>query len=420
MNESEGIPGTQGFGPRLPRRAPWLVSLAAAICGGEGAVLANLSSASYRIEPIAFGGGASQSSSAAYSSFSGIAGFVVGTGTSSDYTAHYGFFPSAGVVDVTGRFIFYNQSSWDGNSAAANANDDNAIATDKTALLPGGVSSFANYTSYSLGINGIMVDLPNGASPASSDFTFKHGNTSSPSGWALAPAPSSITVRSGAGVGGADRVTVIWPNNQIQKQWLEITVLSTANTGLSTPDTFYFGNAIGEANTGNTSPTRFTVTAADAILAINGTLNSAGITVVTDFNRNKRVNAQDALIAMNNSAVGTSALLRLNLGSGDAVPSGGSEARASLSLADESISSPPQILGRPEMTQNGLLQWFSGPVGVQPRLEQSADLSGGGRWEPVPDEWVVDYGAGIYQVVMPIDTQQRFLRLAPGEAERAK
>jgi len=410
----------RSFGRHHPGAVFLLGRLVASVSGWEGSALAGLTSANYTIEPVAFGGGASQSSSAAYSSFSGVAGFVVGTGTSSSYTAHYGFFPSAGVVDVTGRFIFYNQSAWDGNSAAANASDDSAIAPDKTALLPGGTAAFANYTSYSLGINGIMVDLPNGAAPTAADFTFRRGNTSSPSGWALAPAPSSITVRPGSGVGGADRVTVIWPNNQIQKQWLEITVLSTPRTGLSTPDQFYFGNAIGEANTGNTSPTRFTVTAADAILTINGTLNSAGITVATDFNRNKRVNAQDALIAMNNSAVGTSALLRLNLGSGDAVPSGGADTRAAFSLADEPFSLAPQIIGRPEMTQEGLLQWFSGPVGVQPRLEQSTDLSGGGRWESVPDEWVVNHGTGIYQVVMPIDTEQRFLRLAPEEAERAK
>lgn len=31
--------------------------------------------------------------------------------------------------------------------------------------------------------------------------------------WATAPAPVSITVRPGAGVGGSDRVTIIWPNS---------------------------------------------------------------------------------------------------------------------------------------------------------------------------------------------------------------
>ena len=44
--------------------------------------------------------------------------------------------------------------------------DDAAIATDKTALLPGETASLANYTSYSRGINGIMVDLIGAAQSA--------------------------------------------------------------------------------------------------------------------------------------------------------------------------------------------------------------------------------------------------------------
>ena len=44
-----------------------------------------------------------------------------------------------GQVDATivGRYIFYNASLWDDNKSAANASDDDAIAPDKQALLPG-------------------------------------------------------------------------------------------------------------------------------------------------------------------------------------------------------------------------------------------------------------------------------------------
>jgi len=42
-----------------------------------------------------------------------------------------------GNSSVVGRFIFYSGSSFDGNDPGINANDDNSIATDKTALLPG-------------------------------------------------------------------------------------------------------------------------------------------------------------------------------------------------------------------------------------------------------------------------------------------
>ena len=56
-----------------------------------------------------------------------------------------------------GRFIFYNNSAWDGD-AGASADDDKAIAPDKVPLFDGSNAIFANYTSYSRGINGIMTD----------------------------------------------------------------------------------------------------------------------------------------------------------------------------------------------------------------------------------------------------------------------
>ena len=37
--------------------------------------------------------------------------------------------------------------------------DDGAVATDKTVLLPGRTASFANVTGYAKGINGIMIDV---------------------------------------------------------------------------------------------------------------------------------------------------------------------------------------------------------------------------------------------------------------------
>ena len=80
-------------------------------------------------------------------------------------------FPVGGVItpgaanypdssSVAGRFIFYNQSSFDGNSAVQGTSDDLAIATDKTAYIPNNtLAVFGNITSFSRGINGIMVDV---------------------------------------------------------------------------------------------------------------------------------------------------------------------------------------------------------------------------------------------------------------------
>ncbi len=46
-----------------------------------------------------------------------------------------------------------------GSSRPSGASDDDAIAPDKEALLPGQAVTFANATSYEKGLNGIMVDL---------------------------------------------------------------------------------------------------------------------------------------------------------------------------------------------------------------------------------------------------------------------
>ena len=210
---------------------------------------------------------------------------------------------------VEGRFLFYNNSAWDGNDPGANASDDAAIAPDKSALMPSGTAIFANYSSYSRGINGIMIDISNlgdAGALSASDFAFKVGNSVTPSTWANAPAPSSVSVRVGAGVGGSDRVTIIWADGAIKKQWVEIEILATANTGLTATDRFYFGNAVGES--GN-STANARVNLADEIGARNNLTTSATITNVHDHNRDKRVNLADQILARNNLASGGTEIL---------------------------------------------------------------------------------------------------------------
>jgi hypothetical protein len=214
--------------------------------------------------------------------------------------------PSSSVV---GRHLFYNQSGtasplrYDGNDAAINANDDLAIASDKTALLPGQTATFANVSSYTKGINGIMIDLagPHGTITAS-DFTFKVGNNNNTDGWAAAPAPISISVRTGAGVSGSDRVELIWANGAVQKQWLQVTMLANANTKLADADVFYFGNAVGDSGLGD-SATQATVNATDELAARNNPANvltNVPITNLFDYNRDGAVNSTDSLESRNN------------------------------------------------------------------------------------------------------------------------
>ena len=213
-------------------------------------------------------------------------------------------------AQIVGRHIFYNNSYFDGDDPAANASDDGAIAPDKTPLLTGQTGAFANYTSYSRGINGIIIDITNLAGPPDAgDFEVRVGNDWTPGSWPAGPAPISVTVRSGAG--GSDRITLIWADNAIEKQWMQLTVKATANTGLLSDDTFYFGNAIGE--TGN-STFDAEVSAWDIINVRNNPhtlgVNPAAITEVCDFNRDRKVTPTDAILVRNN---GTSMFTALQL-----------------------------------------------------------------------------------------------------------
>jgi hypothetical protein len=109
--------------------------------------------------------------------------------------------------------------------------------------------------------------------------------------WIQAPAPASVTVRPHAGADASDRVTVTWSDGAIRDTWLRVSVLADAKTGLSQPDVFYFGNAVGE--TGN-SPLDAGVNALDfaAARASQGSVD-VSITNPYDFNRDRTVNAVD-------------------------------------------------------------------------------------------------------------------------------
>ncbi|NQU25423.1 MAG: M4 family metallopeptidase [Candidatus Nealsonbacteria bacterium] len=215
---------------------------------------------------------------------------------------------------VVGRYVFYNNSAADGNTLAADAQDDEAIATNKRPLLTvptrSGPAVAANYTSYSRGLNGIMIDvdnLPTTGQLSADDFEFRIGNSDDPTTWTPAPPPlavGGITVRPvdlrNDGTIDVDRVTIIWPDGAINNQWLEVTVLPTADTGLAASDVFYYGNAVAEAGD---STTDAKVTTTDLLLARNnprGFLSPAEITFPYDFNRDQRVDAIDVLLARNN------------------------------------------------------------------------------------------------------------------------
>ena len=192
------------------------------------------------------------------------------------------FVPAPPPARVAGRHVFYNGSAYDGRSAGADAADDGAVATDKAALLPGQAPSFDNITSYARGINGVMVDvagLPAGAGPTPDDFDVAGG-----------PAPTSVTVRRGAGVGGSDRVTLAWAGAAARNAWLRVTVKAGARTGLASPDVFSFGNLVGETGDAG-SPRRVGAVDVGSTRARTGALSN--LSGRYDFNRDGRVNSID-------------------------------------------------------------------------------------------------------------------------------
>ncbi len=212
---------------------------------------------------------------------------------------------------VRGRHVFYNHSAFDGHDPAANAADDAAVAFDKFALLPGQTAGFVNYTSYDQGLNGIMIDVEDLAgTPTVQDFAFRIGGTGpndeDPEAWPSIPLDPvaagydaarvpALSVRRAAGVGGSDRLTLVWANGAIRGIWLRITLKATAATGLPGDDVFYFGNAPGEGN--SPVPPFAVVNAADAADAVAHAHDPAAIDDPYDYNRDGRVDTADGAIA---------------------------------------------------------------------------------------------------------------------------
>ncbi len=181
--------------------------------------------------------------------------------------------------------------------------------SDKVPLLPGQSSTFANYSSYNLGLNGLVVDIAGlsaSTTPSQllSSLGFAQWDGIAAAGFVALPGTAipSVAISGGAGVGGSARATITFPDNTVQNTWLQVTVLANAITGLAANDVFYFGNVIGDVNIGNTA-TRLRVNELDTSALRNNQstgANSVGVTNLYDINRDGRVNALDTSIVRNN------------------------------------------------------------------------------------------------------------------------
>ena len=211
---------------------------------------------------------------------------------------------------VVGRHVFYNNSAFDTPTPTRpTAGDDDAIAPDKQALLPGGGgagggATFNSVTSYVRGINGIMVDVAGasagfGSAASAGDFLFEVPVDAAATAWRRVPAPSSISVRPLTETpAGIHRVTFTWPDHAIKNTWLRVTALPNMRTNLPRPDVFYFGNLVGETGDNAGAPR---VNALDAF-ATRRALSTRAVELSNrfDFNRDGRVNALDVMAVRSN------------------------------------------------------------------------------------------------------------------------
>ena len=236
---------------------------------------------------------------------------------------HNGSPGEAATAAVLQRHVFYGGSSF-----------GNAIATDKTAFLPGDNATIENITNYSGGINGLIVDLahaPGAATLAIADLGLAVGNNDDPTTW-MAASEAALDVLTGGGRGGSDRLVITWAENAPKNTWLEVTIPGggghqTTTTGLAIDDVFYFGNAAGD--TGNSQADTL-VNAADVIAIRDhprGQQNPAAINDPYDLNRDRSVDAVDLILARDNATSPLSALQLIEPPAASPAPPAAAEGR---------------------------------------------------------------------------------------------
>ncbi|MEO1528788.1 MAG: proprotein convertase P-domain-containing protein [Planctomycetota bacterium] len=220
------------------------------------------------------------------------------------------------------RAIFHANAP--GSQIDDSGNAESAIDTSKVALLPGESSSFANYSNYASGLNGIIVDITDlPATTTAPDLQnlveFATWDGIDAAGFADAGITPSIELFPGEGANGSTRVKITIGNGDVTNTWLRTTILAGPETALENNDVFYFGNVVGDTGAGNT-PTRIRVNAIDtALIRSNQSLapNSVGVDNPYDINRDGRVNAIDtALVRSNQDFAGSVAPITAPGGTG--------------------------------------------------------------------------------------------------------
>ena len=243
-----------------------------------------------------------------------------GSGPGGSYTSSTGteVYATADPATIVNGAAFYNNSKFDDFQPRPGGHADyGATAIDKSALVAGaGQATFDNITSYDKGINGISIELLGvHGSIHADDFTFRVGNNNSPAGWAAAAAPLSVTVYGENGTSGSDRIELVWGDGAIRNEWLEVTIAANFDTRLASPQTFYFGNAVGDTGAGDTTNNAIVNAFDEAGARANpSVISNLPRTNLYDFNRDGRSECQPTRASLALGATNPSTVVKyLNL-----------------------------------------------------------------------------------------------------------
>ncbi|MCY2974954.1 MAG: hypothetical protein NTW52_09855, partial [Planctomycetota bacterium] len=138
--------------------------------------------------------------------------------------------PAPVAASIVGRNVFYNNAGAAFGTNGANAtnplvNPVLAIDPTKSALLPGGTATVANFTNYSRGINGLVIDFTNPANLSAIDATsfqfaaWSDFTGTTPNFVTITPAVTVSTFATG-GQGGSSRVKLTFADRAIENSWL--------------------------------------------------------------------------------------------------------------------------------------------------------------------------------------------------------
>jgi len=216
---------------------------------------------------------------------------------------------SAVVVALNGG-VFYRNSEFERLGGLLSAIDGSR------SLLRAGstsqVTTSTNVTSYSRGINGVLLEVAGleAGSLTTSDFIFRVAppgafGAVTPSTWPIAPDPESIEILPRSNDMPA-RVKIGWKDNAIENTWLQIIVLANSNTQLAERATYYVGHVLGDVDFSGPS---YRITTIDVSLVQSAVANQlVGASEVRDVDKDRRVTTMD--LALVRSLVSNSVRLR--------------------------------------------------------------------------------------------------------------